>query len=120
MKTRVIILILISMLTAFYLELDWLILFLSVTLFLIGLTTIKREKPQTIKVPKQRDVIYPVIYEDVGEPPLLYPEKMKIKVHPDTGGYTSALDDALGGVGNILKAGIKLASGKKKEKEEDE
>ena len=71
MKTRVIILILASMLIALHLELDWLILFLSISLFFIGLTTIKREKPQIVKVPKQRDVIYPVIYEDVGEPPLL-------------------------------------------------
>ena len=115
MQTRIIILILVSILIGFYLELGWLVQLLALTLFLIGISTIKREKPKTVEVPKERDIIYPVIYEDVGEPPWLYPEKMKIKVHPDTGGYTNAMEDAIGGVGNIFKAGIRLISGSKKE-----
>ena len=42
---------------------------------------------------------------------------MNIKIHPDTGNYTCALDDAIGGVGNIFKSGIKLISGSKKKED---
>ena len=86
-----------------------------ITLFLIGLSSIRREKPKTVKVPKQQDVIYPVIYEDVGEPPWLYPEKMNIKIHPKPQTYSSAWEDAFEGLGNVFKTGIKLFGKKKKD-----
>jgi len=114
MKTRVIIALLICLLISFYLELSWLVLLLAVSLFLMGLTTIQREKPKTVKVKKEPDVIYPVIYEDVGKPPLLYPEKMNIKIEPKAHEYTSAWEDAFSGLGNLIKVGLKLLTGKKK------
>lgn len=116
MNSKNIILILIVIIIAYYLELSWLVLFLSIVLFLIGLSSIKVSsgKPKKVKVNKNPDVVYPVIYEDVGEPPLLYPEKMGIKVY-DATKKTSALEDALRGIGSGAKALVKfLTKGNKK------
>jgi len=109
-------LILILVIIAYYLNLSWLVLLLSVVLFLIALSSLSfsKKKEKTVKkVNKNPDVIYPVIYEDVGEPPMLYPEKMAIKIHPETKMYSKAWEDALTGAGNAGKALLKLLFGKK-------
>ncbi len=118
MNSKTILLILLVIIIGYYLQLNWLILLFSIILFLIGLASIKPSSGKTkkVKVNKNPDVIYPVIYEDVGEPPMLYPEKMSIKVHPDTKNYTNAWEDALRGIGAGAKALMKLFTGKKKKK----
>ena len=118
MDSKSILVILVVIIISYYLQLNWLVIFFSIVLFFIGLASIKTapSKPKTVEVKKNPDVIYPVIYEDVGKPPMLYPEKMAIKIHPDTKYYSSAWEDALKGIGAGAKAIIKLFIGKKKEK----
>ncbi len=108
MDSRSIVLILALVIFSYYLGLNWLVLLLSIVLFLIGLGSVKRSSGEVKKeVNKNPDVIYPVIYEDVGEPPLLYPEKMGVKIY-DASKKTSALEDALRGIGSGAKALIKF------------
>ena len=109
MDSRNIMLLLILIIIGYYLEMQWLVLMLAVVLFLIGLGSIKISsgKPKKVTVKKNPDVIYPVIYEDVGEPPLLYPEKMSVKVY-DVTKKTNALEDALRGIGAGTKALVKF------------
>ena len=117
MEARVLLLLLICMLIAFYLELEWLIMGLAAVLFLGAIASIKMEKPKVVAVPKEasRDVIYPIIYEDVGESPYLFPPEQKIKVVPDYGDKVSQpWQSAAKGIGNIIKTGIGLISGPKK------
>ena len=118
MSAKALLLLLVSMLIAFYLEIAWLVTLLAIALFLFAITSIKREKPKIVSVPKGGgDVIYPVIYEDTGEPPYLYPEKMKVKVIPEWYGAEKHTMWARGirGVGNLFKSGVKLLTGDKEE-----
>lgn len=118
MSAKAMLLLLVSMLIAFYLEIAWLVTLLAIVLFFLAIASIKREKPRTIAVPKaaESDIIYPVIYEDTGEAPYLYPKKMKVKVIPNWYGGESMWTNALYGVGNIFKSSIGWLTGGKKEK----
>lgn len=117
MSAKALLLLLVSMLIAFYLEIAWLVTLLAIALFLFAITSIKREEPKIVAVPKGgEDVIYPVIYEDTGEPPYLYPKSMKVKVIPEWYGGEDMWTNALYGVGNIFKSGLKWLTGGKKEK----
>lgn len=122
MSAKNLLLLLVSMLIAFYLEIGWLVTLLAIVLFLFAIASIKREKPKTVAVPKGgEDVIHPVIYENTGEPPYLYPKSMKVKVIPEWYGGESMWENAIYGMGNIFKSGIRwLTGGKKEEKEEEE
>lgn len=119
MSAKGIALLFVCLLIGFYLEMNWLVILIAIVLFLIMIGSIKRESPQTVAVPKGEDILYPVIYEDVGEPPYLYPEHMEIKVMPDYFGGTSMWEDAAHGISNIIKTGIKTVSPKKEKKKEE-
>lgn len=120
MKPRVLLLILICMLIIFYIELDELMIFFAGFIFLLALVDILGRKQNVIKKKKQeeaqKEIIYPVIYEDVGEPPYLFPEKFTVKGYPhesDKEFWMLAIE----GIGNIFKFFLYLF--KKPKKKED-
>jgi hypothetical protein len=57
-------------------------------------------------------VIYPVIYEDVGEPPYLFPSEQKIKIIPEFEKYPSsswgwAFKEGVGSIGKTMVGLVK-------------
>lgn len=116
MTTRVLLLLLICMLIAFYLQLDWLIMLIAGVMVLMAIANMPVKKKQAVPTgKKEKDIIYPVIYEDVGEPPYLYPEKFDVKIYPgEESGAWTMWQNALKAIGNIFKIGIWMTKPKKK------
>jgi len=103
----------------FYLNLQWLTWLLVLFLFLVVLGSASAEKKPTPRTAPE-EIIYPVIYEDVGEPPWLYHPKTKIEVKPD---WTPMpiWSVAAGGMASLFKIALKLGgAGGKEDKETKE
>ena len=113
METKSVILLFLCLLISFYLDLVWLTALLVVFLFFVVLGSMER-KERRVAVPRggQEEIIYPVIYEDVGEPPWLYHPQTKIDVVTD---WTPATQwgKAARGMGNIFNVASHLIRGKK-------
>lgn len=96
---------------AFYLSLEWLAILLSVFLFFVVLGNLpKEEKMPVARGPEE--VIYPVIYEDVGESPWLYHPASKIEVNP-VWEPAPQWGSAGAGMANMFKAAANLIRGKR-------
>lgn len=116
---RVLGLVLIIVLISLWLGMLWLA-YLGV---LAGLALFIMMRPRKIrgKAPAkaERDTIYPVIYEDVGEPPFLYPEKQTIKVIPKNT-YDTSWEKTVKMVGTVGSFFLAIATGKARKKEKKE
>jgi hypothetical protein len=118
MDSKALLAVFVCIIIGFYLKLEWLVMLLVIFLFLMVLGS---AGGAAAKAPakKPEEIIYPVIYEDVGESPFLYPPGMKIEVNPNWKPgplWKSAAD----GASAIFKAGIGLARGREHEEEEEE
>jgi hypothetical protein len=90
MDQRGVILLFICVLISLYLKVFWLGIMLIAVLVLASIGDIKRPAPRMVAVPKgggagggsPQQVLYPVIYEDVGAPYLYSPKRTRIKVVP--------------------------------------
>ncbi len=69
--------------------------------------TKKSTSTQTQKEPEEDTVLHPVVYEDAGEPPNLYPEEGKIRVYPDGRQNKLSAHGMVSGMGNVLKGATK-------------
>lgn len=114
MSSKVLFATFLCIVAAFYLSLEWLAILLSVFLFFVVLGSLPKEKKMPV-ARSQEEIIYPVIYEDVGESPWLYHPESKIEVNPE---WEPATQWASAGAGmaNIFKATANLIRGKKEEK----
>ena len=114
MSSKVLFMTFLCVAIAFYLSLEWIAILLSVFLFFVVLGSMQKEQ----KKPAARgpeEVIYPVIYEDVGESPWLYHPESKIEVNPEWE-PASQWNRAGMGMAGIFKAAANLIRGKKEEK----
>jgi len=70
---------------AIYLHLSWLAILIGIGAFFIALSTVKIHQPQPVAEakPKEEEVLTPVIVQDVGEAPYLYPPDFRLKVKPN-------------------------------------
>jgi len=118
METKGILLIFISIIVGFYLKLDWLVFLLVLFLFFVALGSMSGEKKRVRVQKPAEEVIYPIIYEDVGEPPYLYHPASEINVKSDWTPWYPGEEGAIG-IGNAFKAVRNFIVGsKKKEKKE--
>ena len=111
MSSRVLFVTFLCIVIAFYLSLEWLAILLSVFLFFVVLGNLPKEK----KMPAARgpeEVIYPVIYEDVGESPWLYHPESKIEVNPEWEPSTQ-WGKAGAGMASIFATAVNLMKGKR-------
>jgi len=70
-------------LVALFLRIDIVVYLTIIVAIILALTYKKPEEKKVAEKAAPREVIYPVIYEDAGEPPYLYPKKQQIKVRPN-------------------------------------
>lgn len=70
---------------AIYLHLAWLAILIGIGAFFIVLSTVKIHNPKPVAQakPKEEEVLTPVIVQDVGEAPYLYPPDFRLKVKPN-------------------------------------
>lgn len=78
-------------------------------LLLIGYSGRSQEtkSKETQAEPEEDTVLHPVVYEDAGEPPDLYPEDGKIRVFPDGRQNKLNAHGMVSGMGNVLKGATK-------------
>ena len=109
MDQRVMIMAIAALIMGFYLELQWLVI--SMTLVVVLGALINTQKPGKAPAPKSTadKVLYPVIYEDVGDPPFLYPEKFTVLYSPDGKQETGGWKRLPKGLGQLAGAGLKKA-----------
>lgn len=112
MDTKWVLLILVCIAIGFYLKLEMVSLLLILFLFFIALGSTSGGKNKT-PTSASEEVIYPVIYEDVGEPPYLYPPGMKINLKPDWEPWPQWHYGATG-LGNLARSITNLLRGGKK------
>ena len=97
---------------AFYLRLEWLAILLVIVLFFVALGSMQKSAPAPApKAPQE--ILYPVIYEDVGESPYLYHPNTKLEVTPEwipEGQMYSGVT----GITKIVKIFTRLLGGKGK------
>ena len=117
---RVISLVILIALVGIWLDMYWLAYMAGLVglIFAYMLRPKKIPKGAAVPKPEVKDTIYPVIYEDVGEPPLLYPEKQIVKIIPrqnpnDSWEEAVRTMGVLGGMGISLLTGRYKKSGKK-------
>ena len=114
MNSKGIFMIFICIIAGFYLKLEWLVLLLVIFLFFVVLGSMTTEKKKAPAPRAPEEVIYPVIYEDVGEPPWLYHPETKLEVNPEWK-PAEQWANAAAGMANIFSAAGNLIRGKKKE-----
>ena len=120
METKSSLLLLICLLIGFYLKLNWLVALLVVFLFFVVLGSMTG-KEKRVAVPKggHEEIIYPVIYEDVGESPWLYHPKTTIDLIPDWRPSTQ-WSKAADGMASIFNVAATLITGRKPKKNKTE
>ena len=78
-------LMLVVMVLALYLKMDWLAGLVAVVGFLMVLSAAHASMPKPVPrgAPQQEEVLTPVIVQDVGEAPYLYPPDFRLKLKPN-------------------------------------
>ncbi len=84
MEAKAVLLMVIVILIALHLNMHWLALLLGVVSFFMAISMIstqkKEEKEAAPAGEEEEQVLTPVVVQDVGEPPDLYPPSFKLKV----------------------------------------
>jgi len=111
MDSKALLLVFMCVIISFYLDLQWLTVFLVIFLFLVAIGSMGGEKKRAPVSKGPEEVIYPVIYEDVGDSPWLYHPNTKIEVNPEWEPLTQS-SRAMTGMGGIFRAIANLIRGK--------
>jgi len=83
MKNDPVMLVLISIGVAWQVKMIWLASILSAVGFLMIVSSLTQKPPEKAPAPTTpQEVLTPVIVQDTGKPPYLYPPSMKIKLNP--------------------------------------
>ncbi len=112
---RVIGLVILIALVGVWLDMYWLAYMATGVGLIFAYMLRPKKRPRGVPVPKPevKDTIYPVIYEDVGEPPLLYPKEQIVKIIPRQNA-NSTWEEFARTVGIIGGMGISLLTGRYK------
>lgn len=81
MKTELVGVGLVSILAGIYLGMVEIAIMIGTAMILINYKPKPKKKPSRNN--EEETILHPVVYEDAGDPPYLYPEKGKIKVYPN-------------------------------------
>ena len=111
MDSKALLLVFLCIIISFYLNLEWLTIFLVIFLFLVAIGSMGGEKKKAPSQKAPEEVIYPVIYEDVGESPWLYHPNTKIEVNPEWR-PAKQWENAASGMAGIFRAVGNLLKGK--------
>ncbi len=87
---------------AMYLNLTWLAILVGIGAVFIILSTVSIHTPQPVAQAappqKEEEILTPVIVQDTGEAPYLYPPDFRLKIQPNWNA-NNFFEDASGGVG---------------------
>ncbi|MFC2174430.1 hypothetical protein ACFLQ2_00985 [archaeon] len=90
------------LLLAIYLDLTWLAALVGAGAFFVILSTVNFSRPmpvaQAAPPQKEEEVLTPVVVQDTGEAPYLYPPDFRLKVRPNWPANTF-FENASGGLG---------------------
>ena len=111
MDSKALLLVFMCIIISFYLNLEWLTIFLVIFLFLVAIGSMGGEKKRAPAHRGPEEIIYPVIYEDVGDSPWLYHPNTKIEVNPEWR-PSSQWGNAASGMAGIFRAAGNLLRGK--------
>ena len=102
---------------AIYLHLTWLVILIGIGAFFIILSTVRIHKPRPVAEakPKEEEVLTPVIVQDVGEAPYLYPPDFRLKVNPNWNA-NNMFEDASGGLAMAASSLMHIFTGSKLKK----
>ena len=102
--------ILIAVLSA-VLELYWLVAVMAVGIVLIMIASIEMRKPVAVPAGgREEEVLTPVVVQDIGEPPYLYPPNFDLKVNPNEN-LMPLYEMASKQLGKLVRTGIRTARG---------
>ena len=78
-------LMLVVLVLSLYLDMQWLSIFIAIVGFLMVLSSVRlpSRKPVPQGAPEKEEILTPVIVQDVGEAPYLYPPDFRLKLKPD-------------------------------------
>ena len=77
------VLMIVVLLLSLYLKMYWLAALLGVVAFFMIVTSIEISTPQPAPAGgKEEEILTPVVVQDVGEPPYLYPPNFDLKLKP--------------------------------------
>jgi len=111
MKTEVFGTALIAIIAGMYLGLVKIATMIAIALVIIGYAGKSKKTKSKVKKPSQNTaeetVLHPVVYEDAGEPPNLYPEDGSIKIYPDGKEEKLTAQDMAKSTEAITKATVK-------------
>ena len=103
---------------AIYLGLTWLAILVGIGAFFVLLSTVRLHRPEPVSqggVQKQEEILSPVIVQDVGESPYLYPPDFRLKIKPNWDA-NDMWEDAGWGIGMLARSLFHLGTGSKLKK----
>ncbi len=102
---------------AIYLHLTWLVALIGVGAFFVVLSAvgIHHPKPVASAKPQEEEVLTPVIVQDVGEAPYLYPPDFRLKLKPNWNA-NNMWEDAGWGLALAAKSLMHIFTGSKLKK----
>ena len=82
MKTELVGVALVAILTGIYLGMVEVAILIGIGMIAIAGYTPRASGKSVKKTEEEETILHPVVYEDAGDPPYLYPERGSIKVYP--------------------------------------
>lgn len=108
METKLLGIALLTILTGLYIGMIEIAIGITIAIMLFSYGK-NQPKKQPTSNPNETEetVLHPVVYEDAGEPPNLYPEDGSIKVYPDGKKDPVTAQNIIQSTGNIVKGTTK-------------
>ena len=100
---------------AIYLGLTWLAILVGIGAFFVLLSTVNFHRPEPVSQAapaKQEEILSPVIVQEVGESPYLYPPDFRLKIKPNWNA-NDMWEDAGWGIGMLARSLLHLGRGSK-------
>ncbi|MCD6414637.1 MAG: hypothetical protein J7L23_03335 [Candidatus Diapherotrites archaeon] len=102
-----VIVIILSVVTKVY----WLAILVGIAALLVAIASIEIKRPSPVPSGgKEEEILTPVIVQDVGEPPYLYPPNFDLKLKPNES-LMPLYDIAAGSFGKLFRAIYRTARG---------
>lgn len=112
MDARGLLLVFVCIAIAFYMEMEFLAILLILFLFFVVLGSLSTGKKKLAAAKKEEEILYPIIYEDVGPAPYLYSPRTELEVAPDWVPHSQSSAGVFG-IGALFVSISRLIRGRK-------
>ncbi|MCD4740347.1 hypothetical protein K8R43_04095 [archaeon] len=98
-------------LLAFFLKLEWLAMVMIIGILLILVASIELRRPSPVPAGgRKEEILTPVVVQDLGEPPYLYPPNFELKYNPNES-LMPLYDIAGQSLGSLVRFFVRAARG---------